>query len=136
MKNEIRHTGRIVSIDPMVTKVEIVRSSACSACHARELCGFSEEEKKIVEVPTSGFAPHEIGEEVELCLKKSMGMKAVWIAYVVPLVVLMLSILLFSALKLGELATGLGAIACVALYYFMVWCFRSKLENEFIFYIK
>ena len=77
---EIRHSGRIVDIDPAVTKVEIIRSSACSACHAKELCGFSEEEKKIVEVATSGFQPHNIGDEVVLCMKRSMGMKAVWIA--------------------------------------------------------
>lgn len=136
MKEEIRHTGRIVGIDPMVTRVEIIRSSACSACHAKELCGFSEEEKKIVEVPTDGFDPHQIGDEVELCLKRTMGLKAVWIAYVVPLAVLMVAILALSALDAGELVTGLGAIACVALYYFVVWCLRSRLENEFIFYIK
>lgn len=136
MKNEIRHTGRIVSIDPVVTKVEIIRSSACSACHAKELCGFSEEEKKIVEVPTDGFALHEVGEQVEVCLKRTMGMKAVWIAYVLPLVVLMAAILVMSAFGLGELVMGLGAIGCVALYYLVVWCLRDRLNDEFIFYIK
>ena len=52
---EIEHKGIVVSADAQLTRVEIVRSSACSACHAKELCGFSEEEKKIVEVPSNGF---------------------------------------------------------------------------------
>lgn len=133
---EIRHRGKIVDIDPVVTKVEILRTSACSACHAKELCGFSEEEKRIVDVATSGFDPHQIGEEVTLCMKKSMGMKAVWIAYVIPLVILVISVLVLSALGLGELAMGLGAIAAVALYYVVILCFRDRLSNEFIFYIK
>lgn len=133
---EIRHRGKIVDIDPLVTKVEILRTSACSACHAKELCGFSEEEKRIVDVATSGFDPHQIGEEVTLCMKKSMGMKAVWIAYVIPLVILVISVLVLSAFGLGELAMGLGAIAAVALYYVVILCFRDRLSNEFIFYIK
>lgn len=133
---EIRHRGKIVDIDPVVTKVEILRTSACSACHAKELCGFSEEEKRIVDVATSGFDPHQIGEEVTLCMKKSMGMKAVWIAYVIPLVILVITVLALSAFGLGELAMGLGAIAAVALYYVVILCFRDRLSNEFIFYIK
>lgn len=133
---EIRHRGKIVDIDPLVTKVEILRTSACSACHAKELCGFSEEEKRIVDVATSGFDPHQIGEEVTLCMKKSMGMKAVWIAYVIPLVILVITVLVLSAFGLGELAMGLGAIAAVALYYVVILCFRDRLSNEFIFYIK
>lgn len=133
---EIRHRGKIVDIDPLVTKVEILRTSACSACHAKELCGFSEEEKRIVDVATSGFDPHQIGEEVTLCMKKSMGMKAVWIAYVIPLVILVITVLALSAFGLGELAMGLGAIAAVALYYVVILCFRDRLSNEFIFYIK
>lgn len=133
---EIRHSGRIVDIDPAVTKVEIIRSSACSACHAKELCGFSEEEKKIVEVATSGFQPHNIGDEVVLCMKRSMGMKAVWIAYVIPLVILMVAVLSINACGFGELATGLGAIAAVAVYYIVILCCRKRLSNDFIFYIK
>lgn len=133
---EIRHSGRIVDIDPAVTKVEIIRSSACSACHAKELCGFSEEEKKIVEVATSGFQPHNIGDEVVLCMKRSMGMKAVWIAYVIPLIILMVAVLSINAFGFGELATGLGAIAAVAVYYIVILCCRKRLSNEFIFYIK
>lgn len=40
-KNEIKHTGRIIEIDQDYTTVEIIVSSACSACHAKTLCGMS-----------------------------------------------------------------------------------------------
>lgn len=133
---EVKHKGRIVSIAPDVTEVEIIRSSACSACHARELCGFSEDEKKIVQVPTSGFDSYKVGDEVTLCMKRSMGMKAVWVAYVVPLVIMMVVILVLSRFPVGELSAGLGAIVSIALYYFIIWCLRDRLNNDFIFYIK
>ncbi len=132
----IEHKGIVVSVDPAVTKVEIIRSSACGTCHAKELCGFSEESKKTVEVATDGFKPHEPGDEVVLCMKRTMGMKAVWIAYVLPLVILVAAILLMSLLHAGELATGLAAIGAVALYYLVIFLLRGKLNDDFVFYIK
>lgn len=133
---EVSHIGRIVSIDRYVTQVEIISGDACGECHAKELCGYSASGKKTVPVPTDAFAMHSVGDEVELCMKRSMGMKAVWISYVIPLVILMVAILILNACSLGELVTGLGAIAAVAVYYLILLLFRDALKNEFEFYIK
>lgn len=133
---EISHRGRIVGIDSRITRVEILQTSACSECHAKSLCGFSEQASKIVPVPTDGFAMHSVGDEVELCMKRSMGMKAVWISYVVPLIILMVTVVSVSAAGAGELVTGLSGIASVVLYYVVILFFRNRLRNEFVFYIK
>ena len=133
---EISHRGRIVSIGNTVTEVEIIRTSACAGCHARNLCGYSEQQTKVVTVPTDGFAMHAVGDEVDLRMKQSMGMKAVWISYVVPLLVLIIAVLASSAFGMPELYVGLTGIACVAVYYFIVFLLREKLNNQFVFYIK
>ena len=95
-KNEIRHEGRIVEITPEFTTVEILVSSACAACHAKGLCGMSEAEEKVIMVPTDPYAQHNVGDTVTVMTKMSMGMKAVWISYVVPLIILMILILSLS----------------------------------------
>lgn len=133
---EISHKGRIVSIDKYVTQVEIIQTSACGSCHAKSLCGYADSKSKIVPVPTNAFAMLNEGDEVELCMKRSMGMKAVWIAYVIPLLVLMVAVLVASACHLPELYTGLCAIVAVAVYYLVILCCRKYLENDFVFYIK
>ena len=51
-KDSISHDGIIVEITPDFTTVEILSSSACASCHAKGLCGMSEEEKKLIMVPT------------------------------------------------------------------------------------
>ena len=135
-KNEIAHTGRVLEVGPDFTTVEIIASSACSSCHAKGLCGMSEEEQKIIMVPTNGFADHKPGDEVVVKTKMTMGLKAVWISYVIPLAILMILILSLSRVIGNEYLTGLGAIAGVALYYFGIWLFRDRLSNEFVFYIK
>jgi len=131
---EIRHTGRIVDIDPQFITVEIISESACASCHAAQLCGMSEAKTKLVEVPAQ--LGYEIGEEVWVNMKKTMGLKAVTVAYVVPLVVLMAALLICIALGVGELISGLVAIAAVALYYLAIYLLRNKLRNEYTFYIK
>ena len=136
MKNEIAHTGRIVEITPDFTTVEIIASSACSTCHAKNLCGMSEDQEKMIMVPTNGFDEYQVGDHVQVLTKMTMGLKAVWISYVIPLAVLMILILSLSAVLENEFLCGLLCIAGVALYYFGIWLFKDRLSNEFVFYIK
>ena len=135
-RNEIAHTGKVVEVNQDFTTVEIVASSACSECHAKGLCGMSEEQEKVIMVPTDGFADHKVGDEVQVYTKMTMGLKAVWISYVIPLVILMILILSLSTVLDNEFLCGLAAIAGVAVYYFGIWLFRDRLSNEFVFYIK
>ena len=135
-KNEIQHTGEIIEITPDFTTVKIIASSACSACHAKSLCGMSEEQEKIIMLPTDPYATHNVGDKVQVATKMTMGLKAVWISYVIPLAVLMILILTLSMVIDSQAVCGLSAVGGVALYYFVIWLFRERLETEFTFYIK
>ena len=92
--------------------------------------------EKAVEVPTDPYAPYGVGDEVEVVLKASMGMKAVWLAYMIPLVVLLAVILGLVALGVGEVPAGLSGIGAVAVYYLLLWLFRDRFKNEYVFTIK
>jgi len=135
-KNQIAHKGRIVEITPDFTTVEIIVSSACSGCHAKGLCGMSEEQDKIIMLPTDPYAEYAVGDEVNVFTKMTMGLKAVWISYVIPLAILMILILSLSTVIGNEFLRGGVAIAGVAVYYLFIWLFRDKLSDEFVFYIE
>lgn len=135
-KNEISHTGKILEITPEFVTVEIISSSACSECHAKGMCGMSEEKVKVIMAPADPYASYGPGDEVDVVLKKSMGMKAVWISYVIPLIILMIIILSLSVLSAGEMTAGLCAIAGVALYYLAIYLFRDRLAKDFVFVVK
>ena len=130
------HTGKVVSMTPKTTTVQIVSHSACSECHAAGLCGLSEYTEKAVEVPTSPSATYGVGDEVQVVLKASMGFKAVWIAYFLPLVVLLAITLGLIAAGIPEVLSGLAGIGAVALYYLIVWIRRDRLRNEYVFTIQ
>jgi sigma-E factor negative regulatory protein RseC len=135
-KNEIVHSGKIIEITPDFTSVEITVSSACASCHAKSLCGMSEEQDKVIMLPTDPYATYNVGDEVQVCTKMSMGLKAAWISYVIPLAVLMALILILTSVGVNEFISAGAAIAGVGLYYFIIWLLRDKLNNEFVFYIK
>lgn len=135
-ENNISHRGRVVEITPELTSVEIISEAACASCHAKGLCGLGESKSKLVQLPTSPYMDLAPGDEVEVLLSASMGHKAVWIAYVIPCFLLIAVLLILNATAVGELASGLGAIASVLVYYFVVWLFRGRLRNEYIFKIK
>lgn len=135
-KNEIQHSGEILEITPEFTTIKIIASSACASCHAKSLCGMSEEQEKIIMLPTDPYTFYKVGDTVQIATKMTMGLKAVWISYVVPLAILMILILTLSGVFEKEYLRGLVAIGGVAVYYFIIWLFRGKLNNEFIFYIK
>ena len=136
MKEQVMHTGQVVSMTPQTTTVRIVSHSACSSCHAASLCGLSEYAEKAIEVPTSPSATYGVGDEVKVVLKASMGFKAVWIAYFLPLVVLLAITLGLIALGVPEVVSGLAGLGAVALYYLIVWLRRDRLRNEYVFTIQ
>ena len=136
MKEQVMHTGKVVSMTPRTTTVQIVSHSACSECHAAGLCGLSEYTEKAIEVPADPTATYGVGDEVQVVLKASMGFKAVWIAYFLPLVVLLAVALGLTALGVSEVASGLAGIGAVGLYYLGVWLLRDRLRNEYVFTIQ
>ncbi len=135
-KNEIVHAGTVIEVTPDFTSVEIVSSSACSGCHAKGLCGMSEEQEKVIMVPTDPYTPYEVGDQVQVYTKMTMGLKAVWISYVIPLFILMILILSLYSVIGNEFLRGGIAIAGVAVYYFVIWLLRDRLSDQFEFYIK
>ena len=138
-KERIEHEGKVVSVDKDYIAVEILNKSACAACHAKGVCGASDEAVKVVEVAqdiTTLTEDYQVGETVNVVMSSAMGTQAIGLAYVVPLLVLMLSILVFSLCGAGEVLMGLGSLGAVALYYLGVFFYRKKISKIFIFSIE
>ena len=133
---EVSHKGKIVSVGKDKVSVQIVSESACSSCHAAGLCGASESKKKIVEVPVYAGQAYSLGQDVEVCLAKRMGLKAVLFSYVIPLGILLILVLSLSSIGLGELACGLVSIAGIAVYYLILYFCRNRLAEGYAFYIR
>lgn len=139
MKNSgdiIEHQGEIIEIGIDFIMVEIISQSACSSCNAKSMCSMSEAESKVIEVENKGYEMFEIGETVNVILRKSLGFKALYISYLIPLLILILILLSLTSFGIGELTTGLSIIIALAVYYIGVYIFRDRFKREFVFTIE
>ena len=135
-KETISHKGKIVNMTPQVTTVSILQHAACGECHAAGICGMGDMAEKLVEVPTDPYGNYSVGDEVEVLLKASMGLKAVWLCYAIPLVVLLGTVVGLLSAGVEEATAGLVGLAAIGLYYLLLYLFRNKLKNEYIFTIQ
>ena len=132
----VKHCGEVIRIEGNSVFVRMTVNSACSACHAKGVCGVSESTEKIVEVETASAADFNIGESVEVALlSDSMGAKSVVLAYVVPFLVL--TLMLVGSLMMGasEGVAVLSALGGVAIYYVVLHLLRDKVKNKIKFII-
>ena len=132
----VKHLGEVIRIEGDVVAVRMRVNSACSACHAKGVCGVSEQTDKIVEVETADASMYKVGDSVEVALlQRDMGSKSVILAYVVPFFVLTLA--LVGALLLGasEGVAVLSALVGVALWYGVLYLMRDKVKNRIKFII-
>lgn len=132
---EISHHGRIVSVGKDTATVEIVSKSACASCHAAGLCTAAESATKEITVTISPSDNYQVGEEVTVLLRAGMGTKAVLLAYVVPLFILLILVVSLSFTNVHELAAGAAGLGGIAVWYLILYCFRDRLEREYKFYV-
>ncbi|MBR6892804.1 MAG: SoxR reducing system RseC family protein [Bacteroidaceae bacterium] len=135
MKNRIEHSGQVESVSEDKVRVRILQASACSACEAKALCHSSESKEKIIECRTNGQA-YAVGEQVMVYGSMAMGRNAVILAFVVPLVVIV--VWLFCAVGIFHinelLAIGI-MVVLLAIYYLTLHLMNGVLSKQFEFWI-
>lgn len=136
MSEQIVHPGKVVAVSPEKLTVGFVSTAACAGCHAAGICSVSDRKEKTVEVPNRYGTRYKVGDEVEVVLKASMGMRAVGIAYAAPVVLLLLVVVGLIAAGIPDLYSGLAGIGAVAVYFFVLWLFRGRLAREAVFMLK
>ncbi len=135
----IKHSGEVIRIEGSTVYVKMIVGSACGSCQARAVCGaseMSEMSEKVVEVVTPSASDYAVGDIVQVALlSRSMGVKSVVMAYVIPLIVLCGVLLGGIAIGLGEGLSALIALAGVAIYYGVLYLLRDRVGNSIKFII-
>lgn len=131
----IEHKGEITEITPESITARFLNKSMCASCHAKSVCGAGDSEIKFIQVPNDSGETYQVGEEVIIRMVPSMGYKAVWLSYVIPLIILMILLLYLPNLNLSELWVGLIALSSIGIYYFIIYLFRGKIADKFVFTI-
>ncbi|MEW5845346.1 MAG: SoxR reducing system RseC family protein [Bacteroidota bacterium] len=133
--NVIEHLGRVEAITANDIRVVIISQSACASCHAKGACTAADVAEKQV-VVSRPYHSYTVGETVKVTMKQSLGYKALFLGYILPLIVLLVSLFVFNALGFSEGMSGLLSLGVLVPYYLILYAFRKRIEKEFHFDIE
>lgn len=134
---KISHIGIVEDIKGQAVQVRIQQASACDLCHAKSICSSADTKEKIVEVRAAEGSVS-IGDKVMVEGAASMGMKAVFLAYVLPLVLLILVMVLCLTLIApgNEVVAALVSLGILLPYAVLLYLLKDKLSKKFRFEIR
>ena len=136
MADIIKHRGIVEKIEGSHVVVRIVQTSACSACSAKGLCNASESKEKQIDVYEVNPS-YRLGEEVVLCGSTSMGMRAVLLAFGIPVLLLLAALFVTMRVTDGDaLLSSIVALLAVIPYYLVIYLMKDKLNKTFSFVIE
>ncbi|NDP20573.1 MAG: SoxR reducing system RseC family protein [Paludibacter sp.] len=135
MSQQIEHTGTIHHIQGHHIQVLITQLSACSSCHANGACSAADKDDKIIEVETSDPS-FRVGDRVMLYGQTSMGLQAVLLAFVIPFLIILVTLFILRLYITNEALSGIIALSALLPYYFILFLFNKKMKSKFQFFIK
>ncbi len=128
---DIFHSGIVQKNENNSVHVLITSQSACSGCHAEGTCTISGQEQKLIEI--SGSYNVKKGDEVTVQLSRTSGYEAVLLAYVIPLLIILISLIILNIMEISELMAGLLSIVMIIPYFAILFVFRNRVNHRFIF---
>lgn len=123
----LEHIGLVTDRSNSLLKISLV-GYGCSACH-KSLCMLGDSKAKEIEIPAqqSGLQP---GDEVVVRINPSSGYKAVFLLYLLPFLLMLLSILVMQNLGYHESIAGFTSLLILVPYFLMVYGFRKKIGSQ------
>lgn len=135
MTNNIKHLGIVENIDGFHLKVRIVQTSACSSCSIKGHCSASETKEKLIDVYNHNPSLNpQVGQRVMITGSTSMGMKAVGWAFIMPFLILLVSLFVSMTLtQHDEVLSALVALLMLVPYYIILFLCRGHFSRTFVF---
>lgn len=136
MSNKISHEGVVESVSGDCVRVRIVQSTACASCKISSHCNASESKVKFIDVITPDASSHHVGDAVTVSTTTGIGNEAVRIAFVWPLLLLLVLLFGIHFLSGNDTMAVLVSFAGIAVYYLCVWLLRGRIGQKFQFAIQ
>jgi len=133
MSKHISHIGKVTAVGGGGISVLIDRKEACSHCDAKKSCTAMTATDQTMKFKVKDYQDFTVGEQVRVSINTSLGMRAVLLAYVLPLLVLMLSLVIGFQCFASELVQVAFALIPTVFYYVILYRFRHKIEQNFTF---
>lgn len=135
MDNEvIRHSGEIIELGEGIAKVKIIQTSACAECMAKGMCTASDKTEKIIEAEAN-TSTLSVGETVWVEGHKNLGIIAVLFAYIMPFLLILLTMVIAGQFTENELLVGTISLLILIPYFIVMRRMKGRFKAKFKFYV-
>ena len=131
----IKHQAIVIKTekDKVFAKVEV--KSACGSCALKGACGIGDCADKTVEISTDKASSYPVGTKINVVLEQSSGFFALFLGYLLPLLLTLLVLFGMLVFGISEIASGICAIIILIPYYFCLSLCNKRLQKKFLFKI-
>ncbi len=127
--NLVKHEGIVSKISEKTITISLKGNVNCEGCKAQSACGVSDSNDKEIEV-INATQSYKINEPVNVLLKRELGLKAVFWAYVFPFI-LMFIVLVVTSFFFKEWIAGLISLFVLIPYYLMLYISKDRFQRAF-----
>ena len=125
----IRQSATVIRVDATQIEVEVCRPEACAACKAKSVCSEEGGQGKRMTLANDGQG-YQLGEQITLVMRRSAGLKAVVIAYLVPVILVVAALLVFQTVQIKETVAAISTLVLLGLYFLVIRLLRGRLNRE------
>jgi positive regulator of sigma E activity len=125
--NYLEHIGLVTDSQHDRVRISLL-GSGCSACH-RSLCMLGDSRAKEVEISTRENM-FKSGDEVIVKINPSSGYKAVTLLYLIPFMLMILTLVGISKFGYHESIAGIAALLILIPYYGMIYLLKDYLKGQ------
>ena len=108
---------------------------ACGSCASRKACAMGQGSIREILVSVDDAENYAVGDIVRVSAKQTVGVVAVLLCYVLPLIVMVAVLAIMVSLGFMEGASALVALASLATYYAVLALFRKRISRKVVFAI-
>lgn len=132
---DLSKEGIVKNINNNEITVEIQSCSACSSCMIKNYCSTSESKQKEITIKNEDAHKYKTGEAVLITIDTKQAVKSIILAYVIPLILVVSTIVGMTAYNKNEIIAGICGIIILIPYYFGLFLAKNKLKSDFEFKI-
>lgn len=132
---KIRHKAKIVRVTPNLVEAEIEVKSACSQCALQKACQMHEVSQRKIIIPLEQSKNYQVDEVVDVSISLEEGMLATFYTYVLPSILLLLTLFLSLMSGVSEIISGICSIIVLIPYYFGVFLKKNFFARKLNFKI-
>jgi len=137
MSKVIEHKGVVGEISNDSVTVRFISKTQCVSCQLNQSCAAADIKEKEVEIPLQNLSHTvNIGEEVDIQLAESVGAKALFLGYLLPFILVFVTLILVYVASHSEGYAGLLALSVLIPYYFILYLLKNKFKKSFSMSIK